>query len=231
MRSQAASRQAPLVVAIDGPAGAGKGTVAREIARRLGVPYLDTGAMYRALGLKMLELGLDPSDGEAAAQVAEDTEITLEPREGGKVAVLLDGQDVEGKIRTEEVSRASSQVAVHPRVRLRMVEIQQACGRRQGGVIEGRDIGTRVFPDTPHKFYLDASPEERARRRYEQLRGSGKAADLAEVEADMKRRDRQDQGRGESPLTWDETYHHLDTTGLSVAEVVERVLAEVGGGL
>lgn len=219
---------APLVVAIDGPSGAGKSTIARRLAARLGVPYLDTGAMYRALALAALDGGLDPEDREAVEALAERVEIRLEPEGDGGYQVLLDGVAVEGRIRTPEVGRASSSVSAHPGVRARMVALQRATAARLGGVLEGRDIGTRVFPDARHKFFLDADPGVRAERRHAQLAESGRAVAREEVEADLAERDRRDRSRADSPLTCDESYVRIDATGLSVEGVLEKMLAVLG---
>jgi cytidylate kinase len=218
----------PLIVAIDGPTGVGKSTVARRLAERLGVPYLDTGAMYRALGLKVLEAGLDPADRQAVAQLLPKTEIFLE-RAGGDLRVLLDGRSVEERIRTPRVGAAASAVAVHPEVRRHLVRLQQEGARRTGGVLEGRDIGTKVFPSTPHKFFLDADPRVRFERRYEELRQRGEAVTLEGVAEAMRERDERDTGRTDSPLQRDSTYRSVDASHKSADEVVEEVLTAVRG--
>ena len=220
--------ETPRVVAIDGPSGAGKSTIARRLAARLGVPYLDTGAMYRALALAALDAGLDPDDREAVEALAERADIRLEPAGDGGYQVLLDGVAVEGKIRTPEVGRASSSVSAHSGVRSRMVALQRATAERLGGVLEGRDIGTRVFPDARHKFFLDADPGVRAERRHAQLAESGRAVPREEVEADLAERDRRDRSRADSPLTCDDSYVRIDATGLNVEQVLEKMLAALG---
>ncbi len=223
----------PPVVAIDGPAGVGKSTAARLLALRLGVPYLDTGAMYRALALKVLELGLAIEDGTAVSRLASEADLRLEATaelEGIVVVVLLDGQEVGERIRTPAVSAATSAIAAYPEVRRRLVALQREAGERWGGVVEGRDIGTRVFPDAAFKFFFEASPEVRARRRYEELTASGRAASLEEVHADMEARDRRDSSRDDSPLTRDPTYHLIDTSAHSAEEVVEEMVRVVRGG-
>lgn len=219
-----------LVVAVDGPSGVGKSTVARMLAQRLGVPYLDTGAMYRALGLKALRREIDPAQREPVEALAEDTDIGLEEEADGSFRVLLDGEPVGDAIRTPEVSAAASAVAEHPGVRRRMVTLQRAAAEHHGGVLEGRDIGTRVFPETPYKFFLDAHPGTRAERRYRQLRDQGKPVDRAEVEQDLEARDRRDRERTDSPLTLDDSYHFVDTTDAPIEQVVAEMLAAVRAG-
>ncbi len=221
-------RAAPLVVAIDGPSGAGKSTLARRLAARLGVPYLDTGAMYRALALAALDQGLDPDDGPAVEALAARADVRLAPADDGGYHVLLDGVPVESRIRTPEVGRASSAVSAHPGVRARMVALQRETAERFGGVLEGRDIGTRVLPDARHKFFLDADPAVRAERRRAQLAESGREVPREEVEADLAERDRRDRSRAESPLVCDDRYVRLDATGLSVEQVLEAMLAALG---
>lgn len=212
----------PLIVAIDGPSGVGKSTAARRLAERLGVPYLDTGAMYRALALEVIERGVDPTDRERVAAAVEAAELALEPEAGG-FAVLLHGRPVGERIRSPEVSAASSRISEYPEVRRRMVTLQRAVAGRLGAVVEGRDIGTRVFPDTPHKFFLDARPEVRFERRYEQLRGAGREVTRQAVAEEIAARDRRDLTRRESPLTRDATYTLLDTSDASVDQIVDRM--------
>jgi cytidylate kinase len=218
----------PVLIAIDGPSGVGKGTVARRLAERLGLPYFDTGSMYRALALRVLEAGVDPADKPAALAALEGARVELAPpsgARGGGLAVRLDGKPVESRIRSQEVSEATSTLSAYPEVRRRLVELQRFYGRRHGGVMEGRDIGTVVFPDTPYKIFLDARPEVRLERRWRQLRESGREVSREEVAEEMRRRDERDTNREDSPLRWDATYHRVDTSNLSVDEVVERVLA------
>lgn len=222
----------PALIAIDGPSGVGKGTIARRVAKRLGLPYFDTGAMYRALALRVLEKGVDPADRAAALAAVEGARLELSPPhndQGGAFTVLLDGEPVEGRIRSQEVSVATSTLSAYPEVRRRLVELQQSYGRRYGGVMEGRDIGTVVFPDTPYKIFLDARPEVRLERRLRQLRQSGRRVSREEVAEEMRRRDERDTTREESPLQWDASYRRVDTSDLSIDEVVEKVLAAVAG--
>jgi len=216
----------PLLIAIDGPAGSGKGTVARKVADALGLPYYDTGGMYRALALAALERGVDPDDREAMAGVLATVEVGLELRDGA-FEVLLDGESVEGRIRSPRVGEATSKIATHPEVRRAVVALQRTYGRRFGGVMEGRDIGTRVFPDAPVKIFLDASPEVRAERRWRQLGDAGRPVSREQAVEDVRRRDARDSTRADSPLTCDETYTRIDTSELEVDEVVARVLTAV----
>ncbi|HYU35845.1 MAG TPA: (d)CMP kinase [Thermoanaerobaculia bacterium] len=217
----------PLIVAIDGPAGVGKSSVSKRLARRLGIPYLDTGAMYRALGLKVLESGIDPADRAAVEAIAARTEVSLRSGEDGRFEVLLDGEPVESRIRTPEVSEATSTVSAYPEVRRRMVAQQQETAHRLGGVLEGRDIGTRVFPETPHKFFLSARTDVRGRRRFEELIAAGRALTYEQVLEDLARRDLRDSTRDDSPLTHDETYTLVDTSNLTIDEVVEKMAQSV----
>ena len=227
-RSQA---RGGVIVAIDGPSGVGKGTAARLLSERLRVPYLDTGAMYRAVALRVLERGASPDDEEAVVALADeaDLELELDPATGG-ARVLLDGEPVEDRIRSPRVGEASSRVSTYPRLRERLVALQRDFARRHGGVLEGRDIGTRVFPETPHKFFLDARQEVRYRRRFDQLAGTGSDVTYTEVVVEIERRDQRDSHRSESPLTCDESYTQIDTSELTPEEVVERMAAAIGDG-
>jgi cytidylate kinase len=203
------------VIAIDGPAGSGKSTVARALAERLDLEYLDTGAMYRAVTFAALRRGIDPSDSDTVARMVETLELSVDAS-----GVVVDGVDASIEIRGPEVSRAVSIVAANPAVRTEMVRRQRAwVERRGGGVLEGRDIGTVVFPDARLKVYLTADPEVRAQRRSKEVSD----LDYETVAADMARRDALDSGRDTSPLAQAPDAFHLDTTGLAVPEIVEAL--------
>jgi cytidylate kinase len=211
------------VVAIDGPSGAGKSTAGRAVAERLGYVFLDTGAMYRALALAALREGVPLDEEDAVARLAERIAVELEP--GG--AVILDGADVTRSLRTQEVGAAASRVSVHPRVRRHMVARQREMGREGGVVMDGRDIGTAVFPDADLKFYVDAHPRQRAARRLEELAQRGVASDLETIEREIRARDHADSTRAESPLARAADAVHLDTTELGLEEVVRRMMQAV----
>jgi cytidylate kinase len=222
----------PLIVAIDGPSGAGKSTAARGLARRLGVPYLDTGAMYRAVGLAARERGfrLPIEDPAAVAQLADELRLGVELTPAG-TRVVLDGRDVSEEIREPEISRYASAVSAIPGVRRRLVAEQQRLGRERGGVLEGRDIGTKVFPETPHKFFLTAPAAVRAARRTRELEKQGTPQPYAEVLADIERRDRDDSERADSPLTLDGRYVVVDSGDKTPEEVVAEMERVVRAGL
>ncbi len=213
-----------LVIALDGPSGAGKSTAGRGLAERLGYTFIDTGAMYRALALKALRAGVATDDGEALASLLSRTAIAL--ADAGR-AVSLDGEDVSAAIRTREVSDAASRVAAHGAVRRAMVERQQEMGRAGGVVMDGRDIGTAVFPGADVKFFVLADPARRAERRHRELQAAGQAADLKAIEQDVRERDQRDTTRAESPLVRAADAVDVDTTDLGPDEVVERMLAIV----
>jgi len=213
-----------LVVAIDGPAGAGKSTVARELARRLGYVYVDTGAMYRVVGLLAREERVAPDDGDRLGALAGDLSIRFVVGPGGEQSVFANGRDVTAPIREQSVGEWASKVSTRPEVRERLVAAQRAMGRDGGVVLEGRDIGTVVFPDADVKFYLDATAEERGRRRHRQLRERGEEAPLAGIVAEIESRDRRDQQREHSPLRCAPDARRIDTTSLAPQAVIEELL-------
>jgi cytidylate kinase len=212
-----------LIVAIDGPAGAGKSTVAKAVAKRLGYRYMDTGAMYRALAWKVMRHGADPEDESALGRILESTVVDL----GTDHTVMLDGADVSGAIRTPEVGQVASRVSGMKIVRQRMADLQRSMGRSGCIVAEGRDMGTVVFPEAEVKVYLDASPETRARRRFNELAGQGSTLTLEQTLADVMRRDRRDKERTVAPLRKADDAVFIDSTALPVAAVVDRILEEV----
>lgn len=219
------------VVAIDGPSGAGKSTVARALAARLHVPYIDTGAMYRAIGLAARELGipLPVTDPDAVAAIAESSSIDLDVS-GADTRVLLDGQDVTDAIRRPEISLYASAVSAIPAVRRRLVRLQRRLAEKNGGVLEGRDIGTRVFPETPHKFFLTAPLAVRAERRARELAERGTPQPYEVVLAEIEHRDLADSTRSDSPLTFDDSYTLVDTGTRRIEEIVDDLEGRVRRG-
>ncbi|MFY9939284.1 MAG: (d)CMP kinase [Silvibacterium sp.] len=215
-----------LIIAIDGPAGAGKSTVAKHLAAHFGLLNLETGAMYRAFALKALGRMIDPGDAASLERLAASTEIVLEPGPAGN-RVLLDGADVTERIRDAEVTQAASRVIVHPAIRAWMVDLQREMGKAGGVVMEGRDIGTVVFPDADLKFFLDASPEARSQRRYEQATGPVEIAAASEgisaVSKELRERDDRDRNRKDSPLRPALDAVIIDSTALTLDEVLGRI--------
>jgi CMP/dCMP kinase len=210
-----------LVIAIDGPAGAGKSTIASRIARKLGYVNLESGAMYRALALKAIQNDVSFDDAPALLRLAQNSKIELQPQIDGN-RVLLDRQDVSRRVRERDVTEAASRVSVHPPVREWMVARQRELGENGGVVMEGRDIGTAVFPDADIKIFLDADPQVRAARRIEQVAAKDPAAAKALAE-DLARRDQRDSTRTVSPLVAAEDAVHLDSSKLGIDEVVARI--------
>ncbi|MBA4370866.1 MAG: (d)CMP kinase [Coriobacteriaceae bacterium] len=218
-----------MIVAIDGPAGSGKSTIARLLAVRLGFRYLDTGAMYRSVAVAALDAGTPLDDPDALGALARAVRISFEhePGEPLPTRVLLDGRDVTAAIRTPAADRAVSPVSAAAPVRVAMVALQREIGSRADCVLEGRDIGTVVFPDAEVKVYLTATPEERASRRALDRAAAGHEADHAAVLADILRRDTHDSTREASPMRRADDAHVVDTTGLTIEQVVDRVAALV----
>ena len=223
-------RTSPMVVAIDGPSGVGKSTVAKLIASRLGYTYLDSGALYRAVAWKALATGTDPTEPDAMRRLCRETSLNVSSGAGGGMIVAVDGRALAQELRTPEVSRAASQAAALPDVRAWLLPVQQNFGRLPGvrGVVaEGRDMGTRVFPDAPVKFFLEANPAERARRRHEELAASGRTADPAETRRELEARDGRDRTREAAPLTAAPDAVLIDTSRLTVEEVVDRMASVI----
>jgi cytidylate kinase len=217
----------PLIVAIDGPAGAGKSTVARALAERFDLLNLESGAMYRAFALKALEANVPTSDRDALEALAHSTSVRLQSGPEGN-RVLLDGVDVTNQLRTSQITAAASEVSIHPPIRRWLVRLQQALGAQGNVVMEGRDIGTVVFPHAPVKIFLDASPEKRGERRYEQTRGTEPVAQLPNaVLEEIRERDRRDRTRADSPLRPAPDAAIIDSTDLTLDQVIEKASALV----
>ena len=214
-----------IVIAIDGPAGAGKSTTARLVAKQMGYLYLDTGAMYRAVGLAALQQGVDPDDADDVTALCSSLNIAFETREG-QLQTLLNGKNISGAIRSSEISQAASRVSVHPGVRDVLIELQRAMGRDGGIVLEGRDTGTAIFPDAELKIFLVADPAERARRRLRDLEKRGEFAKFESLLDEIRIRDIRDREtqlrRGAWPAP---DAVCIDTTKLSIAEQVDRIVA------
>lgn len=206
-----------MIVAIDGPAGSGKSTIAKELAKRLGFTYIDTGAMYRALALKVIKMNIDPQNQEQVVNILEKTDIKL-----SEDKVFLDGVDVSSEIRTEEVGNVASLIARYKKVREVMVEKQREIGKSaKNAVIEGRDAGTKIFPDADLKVFMTAKPEVRAQRRVNQLKEKGFVVDYNHILQKIIERDKMDYERQESPLRPTEDYIILDTTDKTIEEVLQ----------
>ena len=214
-----------MIVAIDGPSGSGKSTLGRMLARALKLLYIDTGSMYRAVALAVIEARVDPSDTDAVTALANRIDIDLEG-DPDSLSVLLNGRDITDQIRTESVTAMSSIVSTIPGVRRAMVERQRAISKR-GAVLNGRDIGTVVFPDADVKFFLTAVPEERAERRYKEDQLTSHPTTYAETLADMIERDRRDSTRADSPLKVADDAIVIDSTGKSIQQVFEEMISHV----
>jgi len=221
------SSRAQPVVAIDGPAGAGKSTVARDVAKALGFVLVDTGAMYRAVALAAKEKGVAWDDAEALGALVADLDLAFVSGEDGAPRLMLGGVDRSADIRTPEISEGASQVSAHPPVRSGLLDAQRRLGEDGGVVLEGRDIGTVVFPDAEVKVFLTATAEARAGRRQKDLEGRGLPSDFGELLEAMKKRDARDSGRDVAPLKPADDALVLDSTQLSQAEVVQRIVALV----
>ena len=210
-------------VAIDGPAGAGKSTIAKAVAKKLGIVYVDTGAMYRAMALYMLRNGIDPEDTEKVAAECGRANVTIRYENGVQV-VLLNGENVNDHLRTEEVGNATSKISVIPAVRKKLVELQQALAAENDCIMDGRDIGTCVLPDAGLKIYLTASSQVRAKRRFDELAAKGAECDLEKIRADIEERDYRDMHREISPLMQAEDAVLVDTSDMAVEEVIGRIM-------
>lgn len=209
-------------IAIDGPSGAGKSTIAKAVAARLGIDYIDTGAMYRAVGLKMKRLGIPMKEDDTLLAMLEDTDIDF-----SKGKVYLDGEDVSGLIRTEEISKAASDCSAFASVRRKLVQLQQKMGRAKSVIMDGRDIGTVVLKDAPYKFFLTANDEERAMRRYKELLEKGEKQSFEEVLEKLRQRDLNDSTREVTPLRKAEDAEEIDSTNMSIDEVVSYICEKI----
>lgn len=214
------------IITIDGPAGAGKSTVAKRLAQKLDLSYLDTGAMYRALTLKAIQKNVNLKNEDDLTAMARQTHIDLEKHEAG-VKVLLDGEDVSKEIRTIEVTNKTFYVAQKPRIRKIMVEWQRILGSKKGIVVEGRDVGTVVFPQASNKFYLDANIEERSRRRVEELREKGNNIDAGKLKNELAERDNKDLTRSVGPLRKADDAVFIDSTHLTIDEVIDEMMKHI----
>jgi CMP/dCMP kinase len=221
-----ATRAADLIIAIDGPSGAGKSTLAKKLAADLGFIYLDTGAMYRALALKILRQGVDLADDQKLAELVNSTSVDLQC-DRAELEVLLDGKNVASEIRTPAVSQMASKASALKLVRDRMLELQRRLGERGGVVAEGRDIGTVVFPDAQVKIFLSASAAERARRRCAELRAAGQPVDLDVTLREIEERDQRDSERALAPLRKADDALVIDSSNSTADEVAACVLAEI----
>ena len=215
-----------LVIAIDGPSGAGKSTAARILAERLGYIYIDTGAMYRAIGWKAKREGIEPDDEAKLADLCGRTEVTIK-KDNSDPRFFVNGIDVTGEIRTPEMGMMASAVSKSPAVRARLLTLQRELGRGGGVVMDGRDIGTVVFPDADVKFYLDASAGERGKRRYLELKAKGMDVDRAQITKEIEERDRQDSGRALAPLKKADDALLIDSSAMSIDDVLDRMLSEI----
>lgn len=213
-------------IAIDGPAGAGKSTIAKRIAKHLNFIYVDTGAMYRALALYFIRNNISPDEKEKIKNACNNADITIEYL-NGEQQVILNGENVSHLIRTEEVGNMASAASVYPSVRLKLVELQRNLAKKANVVMDGRDIGTYVLPNADLKIYLTASSSERARRRYLELKERGVAADISEIEKDIIERDKRDMNRDFAPLRQAEDAILIDSSDMTIEEVNETIIKHV----
>lgn len=217
-------------ITIDGPAGAGKSTIARNVAERLGYFYLDTGAMYRSVAWKVLEAGIDPEREDAVAELFEGSDWQVRTGKSG-TRYTLDGKDLTDEIRSSKVTEMASRLAQYPSVRMILVGWQRKLASQRPSVIEGRDTGTVVFPDAGHKFYLDADPEERARRRMKELEEKGEEVAFQSLCDEIRERDRRDMTREIAPLKKADDAISVDTTGMSIDEVIQTINRHIHSNL
>lgn len=214
------------IIAVDGPAGAGKSTVCSDVAKELGILHLDTGATYRTLALGLIRKGIDANDAEKIKDVLDDINISI-GFENGVQIMYLDGENVNSLIRTNEVSLAASACAVIPEVRIKMVELQRKTAQKISMIVDGRDICTYVFPDTPYKFYITADVSERAKRRFAQLAQKGVQSDITELEKEIAARDFNDMNRKMAPLKLAPDAVLIDTTHMTQKEVVDKLMSYI----
>ncbi len=214
------------VITIDGPSGSGKGTVSRKLAEKLGFKYLDTGALYRAVAWQVDSQGISPDDSNAMKHLLENINITFEGS-----GILVNNTDVSAQIRTAHIGELSSQVSALPQVRQRLFSIQRDMGLAGNVVIEGRDTGTAIFPEALNKFYLDAAPEERAKRRFRELKDKHPGMTLEQTLADINKRDERDSTRERSPLRRTEDMIYIDSTGMTIDEVVSGMIKHISSRL
>lgn len=215
-----------LNIALDGPAGSGKSTIAKVLARDYNILYLDTGAMYRACGLKALRMGIDPKDGAAIEEILPFMDVKVEYKDG-RQCTILDGEDVSLAIRENRVSMAASDISAHPCIRVKMVEMQREIAKGMSCVLDGRDIGSKVLPDAKFKFFITADSKVRAMRRYKELQQNGKNVDFETLHQEILVRDKQDSEREFSPLTCAEDAVVIDTSNMNIDEVVSVIKATI----
>jgi len=211
-------------VAIDGPAGAGKSTIAKAVAKKMNLIYVDTGAMYRAMALFMIREGISADDAAGISAKCQEADITI-GHENGEQVVYLNGEKVNAYLRTEEVGNMASATSVQPAVRVKLVELQQALAAKSDCIMDGRDIGTCVLPNAQVKIYLTASSEVRAKRRYDELVAKGEKCDLAKIQADIEERDYRDMHREHSPLKQAEDAVLVDSSYMSIDEVIDKIIS------